>query len=153
MPPNGLSVGQPMWPLCTFAYTATVAQWIRHRPPNVDSLQFHSNEWEKAGDCGFESRRWFRYFSGTDLPKGWLYGQMLHCNPLSMGCQCNAPAASQNPASAGNRTRAARVAGEHSTTEPPMPCNIPFAVSQNFWLASASIALIFSFFKSHFLQI
>ena len=24
-------------------------------------------------------------------------------------------------ASAGNRTRAARVAGEHSTTEPPMP--------------------------------
>ena len=27
---------------------------------------------------------------------------------------------SQNIASAGNRTRAARVAGEHSTTEPPM---------------------------------
>ena len=26
----------------------------------------------------------------------------------------------QNHASAGNRTRAARVAGEHSTTEPPM---------------------------------
>ena len=28
---------------------------------------------------------------------------------------------SKNFASAGNRTRAARVAGEHSTTEPPMP--------------------------------
>ena len=29
--------------------------------------------------------------------------------------------ATKSFASAGNRTRAARVAGEHSTTEPPMP--------------------------------
>ena len=28
------------------------------------------------------------------------------------------------PASAGNRTRAARVAGEHSTTEPPMLADV-----------------------------
>ena len=30
-------------------------------------------------------------------------------------------------ASAGNRTRAARVAGEHSTTEPPMHVQHPFS--------------------------
>ena len=33
----------------------------------------------------------------------------------------------KNFASAGNRTRAARVAGEHSTTEPPMLCYIAFS--------------------------
>ena len=35
--------------------------------------------------------------------------------PLKYDC------ATKTFASAGNRTRAARVAGEHSTTEPPMP--------------------------------
>ena len=33
---------------------------------------------------------------------------------------CNRKKEKKNIASAGNRTRAARVAGEHSTTEPPM---------------------------------
>ena len=29
----------------------------------VDSLQSVSSESELAGDCGFESRRWFKWFS------------------------------------------------------------------------------------------
>ena len=36
---------------------------------------------------------------------------------VPLKCNC----ATKTVASAGNRTRAARVAGEHSTTEPPMP--------------------------------
>ena len=36
-------------------------------------------------------------------------------------------------ASSGNRTRAARVAGEHSTTEPTMPHEIPTVIVQSVW--------------------
>ena len=36
-------------------------------------------------------------------------------------------------ASAGNRTRAARVAGEHSTTEPPMLIDVRFCVVYIFY--------------------
>ena len=36
-------------------------------------------------------------------------------------------------ASSGNRTRAARVAGEHSTTEPTMPHESPTVIVQSVW--------------------
>ncbi|KNC23769.1 hypothetical protein FF38_13815 [Lucilia cuprina] len=53
----------------------------------------------------------------------WFSGRMLACHaggPGSIPGRCNRCNKKVNNASAGNRTRAARVAGEHSTTEPPM---------------------------------
>ena len=41
---------------------ATVAQWIRHRPPMPIDHQVLMVYDEWAGDCGFESRRWFSIF-------------------------------------------------------------------------------------------
>ena len=47
----------------------------------------------------------------------------------------------KNIASAGNRTRASRVAGENSTTEPPMLINFLFIHSLNVKVASCAVKL------------
>ena len=70
----------------------------------------------------------------------------IHCTltatALTFKCDC----AAKTLASAGNRTRAARVAGEHSTTEPPMPT---LAWEGN--IAPASIAKVCMSKTSHYI--
>ena len=84
---------------------------------------------EALGSCQNEERQGLQAGQSVCAVAQWsvsVYVEEVWCTAQAVQGQCGREdQKGLDSAWAGNRTRASRVAGENSTTEPPMPCLLP----------------------------